>query len=183
MERRTRNHMNEKRREIIVHEIQYWKHTKLLPEQYCDYLLALYTEGAVPSAQRSEKPSLFRFTVLSVVCLLIPITILVIYFTELSIVLQMLLFLFFVIICLGSAILIAKKNQLVHFPLISGAVILFLGSVQLSDHFIPIESGATECVVLMNCLLWLFAGVRLRLIYFKISGLVGLFLLFLSFFL
>lgn len=30
----------------IINEIRYWKDTNLLPEQYCDYLLQLYSEGA-----------------------------------------------------------------------------------------------------------------------------------------
>ena len=37
--------MDENRKQIIIKEIGYWKNNKLLPEQYCDFLLALYTEG------------------------------------------------------------------------------------------------------------------------------------------
>lgn len=37
--------MNEKRK-IILKEIEYWRKNKVLPEQYCDFLTALYTEGS-----------------------------------------------------------------------------------------------------------------------------------------
>ncbi len=37
--------MDETRKQIIINEIEYWKEHHLLPEQYCDFLLALYTEG------------------------------------------------------------------------------------------------------------------------------------------
>jgi hypothetical protein len=37
--------MNAQRKKIIMTEINYWKQNKLLPEQYCDFLIMLYTEG------------------------------------------------------------------------------------------------------------------------------------------
>ncbi|MCM3637385.1 hypothetical protein M3152_06580 [Sporosarcina luteola] len=37
--------MNAQRKKIIMAEINYWKQNKLLPEQYCDFLLTLYTQG------------------------------------------------------------------------------------------------------------------------------------------
>ena len=36
--------MNEERRKTIVKEIDYWRHGRLLPEQYCDFLLNLYLD-------------------------------------------------------------------------------------------------------------------------------------------
>jgi hypothetical protein len=37
--------MDQQRKATIIHEIKYWKDNHLLPEHYCDFLLALYTEG------------------------------------------------------------------------------------------------------------------------------------------
>ena len=37
--------MNESRKQIIINEIGYWKKNQILPEQYCDFLLALYTKA------------------------------------------------------------------------------------------------------------------------------------------
>ncbi|WP_042162753.1 hypothetical protein [Paenibacillus gorillae] len=36
--------MNEERRQIIVKEIEHWSRSKLLPDQYCDFLLNLYAD-------------------------------------------------------------------------------------------------------------------------------------------
>ena len=33
------------RKQIIINEIIYWKKNRMLPEHYCDFLLALYTKG------------------------------------------------------------------------------------------------------------------------------------------
>ena len=34
-----------KRKQIIISEIKYWKQNKLLPEHYCDFLITLYAQG------------------------------------------------------------------------------------------------------------------------------------------
>lgn len=39
------NTMTNPRKKIILNEILFWKQNKLLPEHYCDFLAALYTEG------------------------------------------------------------------------------------------------------------------------------------------
>jgi hypothetical protein len=180
--------MNEKRREIIVNEIQYWKRSRLLPEQYCDYLLALYTEGAVQQKQRdssfkNNQSHLFRLSVISVICIFVPISFLVIYFTELSFVLQMLLFLIFVTICIGGMLLFARDRKLIHIPLVSGAIILFIASVHTSDYYFYNDKLISDFAVFFNCLLWIFTGMRLKFLYFTISGVVGIILLLLSFYL
>jgi hypothetical protein len=179
--------MNEKRREIIVREIEYWKHSRLLPEQYCDYLLALYTEGA--ANQRNSHVSRFgrlsHFAYVSFIifiCLLLPATILVIYFTELSFVLQMLLLSLFFIFCVIGVWMWGKETKLVHLPLISGALILFLASIQVSDYYFPEGKGITAFIIFLNCLLWIAVGMRFRFLYFTISGVLGMILLCASFF-
>lgn len=37
--------MNQQRKRIIISEIKYWKHNKLLPAHYCDFLITLYAQG------------------------------------------------------------------------------------------------------------------------------------------
>ncbi|MFD1904811.1 hypothetical protein ACFSQ7_13340 [Paenibacillus rhizoplanae] len=38
--------MNLEKRDTILREIQYWRRSKLLPEQYCDFLTNLYDDQA-----------------------------------------------------------------------------------------------------------------------------------------
>ncbi|GKU79700.1 hypothetical protein [Paenibacillus sp. L3-i20] len=47
--------MNQERRQIIVREIDHWRRSKLLPDQYCDFLLNLYVD---PEEQRDSGPPL-----------------------------------------------------------------------------------------------------------------------------
>lgn len=47
--------MSDHRTEIIIKEIKYWKMNKLLPDIYCDFLLALYTKGETKEAKNKEK--------------------------------------------------------------------------------------------------------------------------------
>ncbi|MEK4065574.1 hypothetical protein [Peribacillus sp. FSL R5-0717] len=35
--------MDEMRKKIIIQEINSWKESRMLPEQYCNYLLALWS--------------------------------------------------------------------------------------------------------------------------------------------
>lgn len=46
--------MNQERRQTIVREIDYWRRTKLLPDQYCDFLLNLYADPDEEQAQSSR---------------------------------------------------------------------------------------------------------------------------------
>ncbi|MBB5324742.1 magnesium-transporting ATPase (P-type) [Anoxybacillus tepidamans] len=177
--------MNEKRREIIVREIEYWKRSRLLPEQYCDYLLALYTEGegshSYFRSARFNWMKWIRLFFILLICLLLPATVLVIYFTELSFVLQMLLLSLFVIVCL-MGVWMWRKAALVHLPLVSGAFLLFLASIRISDYYFPQMTAVSAFMILLNCLLWIAVGVRFRFLYLTISGFFGILLLGVSFF-
>lgn len=75
-----------------------------------------------------------------------------------------------------------KETKLVHLPLISGALILFLASIQVSDYYFPEGKGITAFIIFLNCLLWIAVGMRFRFLYFTISGVLGMILLCASFF-
>ena len=40
--------MDPTRKKVILNEINFWKQNNMLPEHYCDYLIALYSEGGKP---------------------------------------------------------------------------------------------------------------------------------------
>src|SRR5690625_2862768 len=46
--------MNEKRKQIILTEIKYWKQNNLLPDHYCDFLTALYAKGDEQQKEESK---------------------------------------------------------------------------------------------------------------------------------
>ncbi|WP_445612717.1 hypothetical protein [Geobacillus sp. YF-1] len=160
--------MNRQRREIIIREIEYWKRSRLLPEQYCDYLLALYTEGGVRPRGRQWRGSLAV-----ALCLLLPAAALVIYFTELSFVLQTLLFALFLAICLFLGWRWRRERLLFHVPLIAGAWLLLVASVAGSERYFPGQGGMLAAVVLGNCALWLGVGRLFRIPYLSVAAALG----------
>ena len=163
--------MNRQRRETIIQEIEYWKRSRLLPEHYCDYLLALYTEGDARSHGRRWRSSLAAG-----LCLLLPAVALVIYFTELSFVLQTLLFALFLAACLFFCWRWRNKRELLHFPLIGSAWILLVASILEVDRYFPRQTGALVAVVLGNCVLWFVVGRLLHLRYFSLAAVSGVLL-------
>ncbi|WP_252508902.1 hypothetical protein [Paenibacillus peoriae] len=44
----------EKKRAILLHEIEHWRRSRLLPEQYCDFLSNLYREDEDPSQSQNR---------------------------------------------------------------------------------------------------------------------------------
>ncbi|MGZ4030599.1 MAG: hypothetical protein ACXVDJ_00340 [Tumebacillaceae bacterium] len=46
--------MNQEQKKIIVQEINHWRNSKLLPAEYCDFLLNLYMEGESFSAEQKD---------------------------------------------------------------------------------------------------------------------------------
>ncbi|SFA54052.1 hypothetical protein SAMN05216169_10399 [Anoxybacillus pushchinoensis] len=176
--------MEQKRKEIIINEIKYWKKTRLLPEQYCNFLLALYTEGNrddVEQPARQVPTWAIRATAVMIgICL--PFALLVIYFTELSFVLQTLILSLFVIICFIAVRFFAQNKMLTHIALIIGALSLLLFSIRLCDVYFSGSTSALAIAVMFNCFIWLLIGWRFSLTYFIISGIVGIILFISSFF-
>ncbi|MFC8563584.1 hypothetical protein [Peribacillus frigoritolerans] len=49
--------MDEMRKKIIIQEINSWRESRMLPEQYCNYLLALYGQDEIPPSKSNETAS------------------------------------------------------------------------------------------------------------------------------
>ncbi|KAB2338547.1 hypothetical protein F7731_03030 [Cytobacillus depressus] len=170
--------MNETRKKVIVNEIRNWRKNRLLPEHYCDYLLALYTEGnesidmkgpASPKKRYRKNHYLFM--------LFIPLTFVLIHFTELSITLQITFAILFVLIGIIFTLYFIRKGILLQIPLIVSAFILLLSSVEFISRLYPESLIGLYLGIVVNCLLWLFTGWKLKLHSFSISGILGIILI------
>lgn len=107
--------MSDNRKEIIVKEIQYWKETKLLPEQYCNFLLALYTEGEQINGKKVGKRSIKKkFLLAYTPLLLVPFGIFI-YFTELSFFLQTTLYALLLLFGFGASFYFLEKRLTLSF--------------------------------------------------------------------
>lgn len=146
----------------------------MLPEQYCDYLLALYTEGNQPK-EVYEKASKFKFWKNHFLfLLLIPLTLFLIYFTELSITLQMTSSILFVLAGIIFTFYFFRKGILLEIPLIVSALILLLASVEFISRIYQGNQKILYFNLIFNCLLWLLTGWKLKLLSFLISGILGI---------
>lgn len=171
--------MNKERKQIVLKEIKYWKDHRLLPEQYCDFLLSLYTEGSEKEQKVYERKSfstkrLFSQLFMLYLVLQLPFTYVVIYFTEMSIDLQMTLFTIFVMTSFISAFLFyRKKNLFLHVALVVGVLIFFLATVHIVSIVFSGAQVALLIIILINCVMWIGSGYILKLKYLIISGVAG----------
>ncbi len=167
------------RKKIIINEIKYWKKNRLLPEQYCNFLLTLYTEGEdTGNNEKAMKPSkysqLTSILFMMIGMTLLGLTFLVIYFTDFSPLLQTGSILILSILMFYLAFFSKSLEQrFFHFFILLGALIVFLGTIHVVNFLFPQQPNAIIAAVFFTCIAWLFVGKKYKLKYFTISGAIG----------
>ena len=176
--------MNQQRKRIIISEIKYWKHNRLLPAHYCDFLITLYAQGEEDSQQEvkvsesilvKEKKMLNR-TILLLTLLAIVSSSGMFVITQYPGVTMALAAVLAVVFLLST--LRKKANAaLVPFIYIIVSFMLLIMSLKLWFVFFDGHTMLLLGLLMLNCSLWLFAGRLLKLLYFTISGTAGLLLI------
>ncbi|PLT30982.1 hypothetical protein [Peribacillus deserti] len=166
--------MNETRRKIIINEVHYWKTNRMLPEHYCDYLLALYQGGdpgdpAEPLTEKKGKKTI----PLSAAFLSVGLTLYVNYFTDLSFNLQILLTIIFLVLAAGSLFFIHKEKLPLQIALVCLAFSFLLLTVKITEAAFPGGSKVFYPILLCHCLLWMYLGKRLKMGYFTLAAILG----------
>ncbi|WP_391201933.1 hypothetical protein [Psychrobacillus sp. L4] len=175
--------MSLQRKQIILNEIAFWKKNKLLPEHYCDFLIALYAQGENTGMEEKEnsskallakdrKSNTILFTILGVIT---------------SILLASLLFMttivFLPIIVSGITIIVflyiaikLVKNKSIFAPLlmVCSALLLLAVSFKVWEVYFMNYPSVLICLIIGNCSIWLISGLLQKLVYFSISGIVGI---------
>ncbi|AMA72370.1 MULTISPECIES: hypothetical protein [Aneurinibacillus] len=175
--------MNEQKKKIITSEIEYWRTNNLLPRQYCDFLLNLYTEGeAAAKHTRNETTVTFEalpiFSVpkpeakwAGIALFIIVLFYLAFHFTDFTLTMQMALIGF---LTLFFYILGFVKRQKVssHVFLGLASVLLALGGVYVLGFY---GYGAMEIIsyVAASCLIWYIVGITAGKRYFSFCALLG----------
>ncbi|NEU32379.1 hypothetical protein GN156_16640 [bacterium LRH843] len=165
--------MDKKRKETIIKEIRYWKQSKLLPEQYCNFLLTLYTEGAEEPGSRKESSSLLTFLVSFVIFLFI---VLVIYFTEFSIAMQMAIGIVFTIIIVLLAFRM-KERVLSCLSFLLAAVLLYMLTIKIVLNVFSEPSFYVMLFTILHCAAWFIIGWVKRIHFFTIASVLGILVL------
>lgn len=174
--------MSVQRKQIILNEIAFWKKNKLLPEHYCDFLTALYAQGEEVADDRKEKHSeailakekkniSLLYVVLGIVTILLIASLILITTAA-----------FIPIIASGIAIcaflyiaskLARTKSVMTPLLFVFSALLLLGISFKVWDVYFYDYPSVLIGLIIANCLLWLFSGLLLKLVYFSISGIVG----------
>ncbi|RDW19216.1 hypothetical protein CWR48_09235 [Oceanobacillus arenosus] len=168
---------------IIVNEVKYWKAHKLLPAAQCDFLLALYTNGANITEEQEiftdnkKRVNLNLIIQGILLILLLPSSFLVLYFTKFQPGLQLgilILFLSFAAWAFGSRR--KTKGFIQQLAIVIGLFIVLLLAVFLSDLFFS-NQPILQYVIPLNFVGWFMIGRKLRIQYLTITS---VFLLFFS---
>ncbi|MCM3619091.1 hypothetical protein M3936_15995 [Sutcliffiella horikoshii] len=168
--------MNIHRKQTIVQEIEYWKKNRMLPDQYCNYLLALYTEGEAVQGQRGQKKKMFHLFFSCLILSLIPITFLVIYFTEMPVHLQMVLVTFFILLSFIGYFTFRKEQFFIHIPVVISAFLILILSIKLLEAT-NFKLPTTFTVITFQALTWFILGYLKKWYYLNIAAIIIMVLL------
>lgn len=173
--------MTEGRITTIINELNYWKKNKLLPAVYCDYLLALYTNGdGFVEDEQVKRLSLVKITQLLLLILLLPFALLVIYSALFQTYIQFGVLMLFILYSFwqyrGFKL---QQDFFYHLSLAIFLLLLFLTTIFLSNTY-SITNWFTQVIIIMNFVCWFILGRKMDLKYLQIASvfailLVGLF--------
>ncbi|HJF30174.1 MAG TPA: hypothetical protein K8V56_00115 [Sporosarcina psychrophila] len=175
--------MNPQRKRIIISEIKYWKQNKLLPEHYCDFLITLYAQGEDEKEAKvtdailvkEKKKSKRTISMLAILTIIVSGCMFVfVHYPVLTITLTAVVSLAFLLLTLRKS---TVQSGIGPFLYIVASFMLLLMSLKLWGVFFEGHTMLLIGLLILNCLLWLFAGRMLKLLYFTISGAAGLLLI------
>lgn len=147
----------------------------MLPEHYCDFLIALYTEGEALEDTRKKSASLKgieRFQII-LLFLILPFSFVVIYFTEIETFLQLIILLlllsYSVWVCFYFK---GARSFYFHAALVISLFLLLLTSITAAEAWFY-HPSATASVIVLNFLIWTGIGSYFRFNYLFYIGLLG----------
>lgn len=175
--------MENPKKQIIINEILFWKQNKLLPEHYCDFLMTLYAEGEdieqqvkIGSKKSVKGKEKRRRATISFLIFAMTASLLVLLFLMTSYFMAALFIVGFIaILFIFYSYKFAKKNDLIAPVLQVAAALLIFGiSVKVSIVYFENNNAVLYSLLIANCSMWTVTGIKLKLLYFTISGVLGL---------
>lgn len=174
--------MNAQRKRIIISEIHYWKKNRLLPEHYCDFLITLYAQGDAEAAAdvKIEKAILekerYSVTKKMIMLVILAVGLSALMFTIGNYPVIMIATASIFVLGLLVRLIMSKpfRSALIPFTYIIAAFMLLAISLKVWFAFFEGETMLLLGILMLNSILWLFAGRLLKLLYFTISGAAGL---------
>ncbi|RDW21780.1 hypothetical protein [Oceanobacillus chungangensis] len=162
---------------VIINEIKYWKTHKLLPNEQCDFLLALYTNGdnrmekQESVTSKESKTNLILNLQLCLLILLLPFSFLVLYFTKFHPGLQLGILILFLSYTFWSYGYHKQTNVwIMHLALMKALFIILLLTVSLCNQLMDSGSMLHTVVIPLNFVSWFIIGRKLRIRYLMITS-------------
>jgi hypothetical protein len=173
--------MNQDRRQIIVKEIDHWRRSKLLPDQYCDFLMNLYADQDAIQTTREQHHSVGKaiaavsratgmqwlltfgtFTLISFV---------VLYFNEFHPLLQIAVVIGGAGVFLRIGQRLRKRNEAAGLAISSTGMLLLLGGglYMLNVHSLDQWGWKTGLLALCS-LFWVIYGIAARIPVLHLCG-------------
>ncbi|WP_163539608.1 hypothetical protein [Gracilibacillus sp. YIM 98692] len=157
----------EDKKKVIVEEIKYWKKHQLLPSTYCDFLIALYTEGEDGEGNHNNSAYYLIYYFISALSLLIP-------FILFSIGEGMLIHTIGVFTLVGwnlCMIHIFNKHECLmeRFAIIIFFITFLMATMIWCYIYIAVD-WLTLAWAMINVLSWIFYGVFTKQSYLQIMG-------------
>lgn len=175
--------MDPMHRKIILREIERWRQSKLLPEQYCDFLRNLYLD---PTAEKNESVlqagsfKIGKLTSWYIAAMISFIFLIVLYFTTFLPVMQIILSTLLVGILLGLGFYKREHQRLTSFALLGGGCLLALVLGQLWITKFGGDGAAQTVIWIVACgLLWTGVGIAARISLLQFAGYFSLLLAYL----
>ncbi|QOS90144.1 hypothetical protein [Peribacillus sp. JNUCC41] len=166
--------MDEMRKKIIIQEINSWKESRMLPEQYCNYLLALYSQGEQPPSKsiktESKKNGIFSGMLIGV---LFAFIVFLNYFTEIPIRMQMLMTTISILVFWLAVRRFIGRKIIFQMSLMGMVLSLLLLTISFAEFMAPGKVGILYIFLFINCGLWILIGKKLKLLHFSIAGGLG----------
>ena len=152
--------MQNPRKKIILNEILFWKQNKLLPEQYCDFLMTLYSEGneieseEEISHKNAIKAKEKRNNMLFITLLSLVVVVLILLLFLMTEAVWIMAIITGVVACalMVGAFMIAKKNGLLA-PILQvlSALLIFGLSVKVSLTYFADNLIVLYSLLIANC--------------------------------
>ncbi|MBM7543212.1 hypothetical protein [Amphibacillus cookii] len=174
--------MDEQRKKIIINEIKHWKNSQLLPGHFCDFLLALYTEGDV---QEEEQESIlieeqkttvnpFHFLFILLNFILSPTMFIFVFFVVLSNAQMITLLTLTVIISIGLFYLGYKIYQ-IPFQYVFAALLLNICIISITTVNQWFYSSSVAIIVIfLQLVIWLILSIKWKIKLVLSMSVVGI---------
>lgn len=164
--------MSNQRSKIIIREINYWKEHNILPDMYCDFLLALYTKGEndteISTKGKEDTLGLISILQLTLVFFILLSSVVVINMQHISHSFQIVFLILSILGMLWLFKLLSKNRDIYfHLSLTILLVHLFLITVFLGNNYIHLE-WISSIIVVFNFICWLIIGYKYKLKYLQV---------------